>query len=270
MLDLKNINYTVKTAQGDERPIFNQLSLSLAPHKLYGLLGVNGVGKTTFLNLISGLVAPTTGTVAFKKEDIYQSAKQRRNYLDHVGYCLQNPDSLFFNKTVLDELRYGAGAAPVDDLIQQFALKPLLTASPFELSGGQKKRLALAIMLKKQPEILLCDEITAGLDAHYRQFVLDLLQQYKRQHLTIWVTHDIDEAVAVSDELLFIGHGRVQQYPILAALRQPAIFKHYHLAIPSQAAISKALIAQGLFTDQQYYRSNQEIAAAIAQIWKLR
>lgn len=262
MLELKEINYTPPKSS---QPLWSDLSLKLQAGKIYALVGINGVGKTTMLNMISGLIKPTQGEIVWQQQPIHQSAATLRQYLTQVGYCLQSTDHLFFKQTVQEELEYHHNGS-IAEVVQQLQLDPLLTSSPFELSGGQKKRLALAIMLLKQPQILLCDEITAGLDAHFQQLVMKILQKYCRQHLVIVVTHNLEEALQYCDQWLFLTPTGLKEYSITTILRQTELFQHWGLRMPSTLAIRQSLVAAGVLPADGYYRSNDEIAAALAKI----
>lgn len=262
MLEIKQINYTPPNSS---QSLWSDISLKLQAGKIYALVGMNGVGKTTFLNLISGLIKPTQGEIFWQQLSIHSSSATLRHYLMQVGYCLQTTDHLFFMQTVQEELEYHHNGS-ITEVIKQLQLEPLLNRSPFELSGGQKKRLALAIMLLKQPQILLCDEITAGLDTYFQQLVMNALQNYCRKHLVIIVTHNLKEALQYCDQWLFLKYSGLKEYSIATILRHTELFQQWGLQTPVILKIRHSLVAAGILPDDVYYRSVNEIAAALAEI----
>ncbi|MBA1392993.1 ATP-binding cassette domain-containing protein [Lactobacillus sp. XV13L] len=263
MLEIKHLNY-----QPPQKSHFlwQDISVRLQTNKIYGLVGVNGVGKSTLLNLLSGLTLPSAGDIYWQQQPIHQSKTALRQYLTQVGYCLQDADHLFFKQTVREELEYHP-QADLQSIIELLQLQPLLERSPFELSGGQKKRLGLAIMLLRKPQILLGDEITAGLDAHFQKVVLSLLQSYRDQHLVVLVTHNLEEALQMCDELLFLDKQGLHNYPTAQVVQQPELFAQFGLLKPTSLHICQQLIAAGLLPAATYYRSNKEIAQALAAQW---
>ncbi|MCO6540892.1 MAG: ABC transporter ATP-binding protein [Lactobacillus sp.] len=263
MLELKHLNYLPPQ---HKQPLWQNLTLQMYPGKIYGLIGVNGVGKTTLLNLLSGLITPTQGDVYWQQQPIHRSKKALRTYLATVGYCLQDADHLFFKQTVQEELEYHHKGS-MTQIIEKLQLETLLELSPFELSGGQKKRLALAIMLLKQPQMLFCDEITAGLDTHFQDVVMSLLQDYCQEHLVLLVTHNLDEALKYCDELLFLDQSGLHAYTTAAVLKQPEIFEQFQLLMPRSLEICQALMNAGILPSNSYYRSDEEIAQALATLW---
>ncbi|BDR56136.1 energy-coupling factor ABC transporter ATP-binding protein [Xylocopilactobacillus apis] len=261
MLTVKNLNYQVSK----KHPfLWHDLNFSLELGKIYTLVGINGVGKTTLLNLLSGLIKPTKGEIYFEDQPIHQSKASLRNYLTNVGYCLQNAENLFFNQTVEEELQYHY-SGDLTAIIEELKLESLLKQSPFELSGGQQKRLELAIMLLKKPKILFCDEITAGLDAKNLQLTMDEINYFKSNHIVLMVTHNLSEALTYGDEFLFLKNDGIEQQSKKQVLRNPHVFKNAGLIDPPTIAVCQALINQKIFSKGSYYKSNQEIAQALAE-----
>ncbi|BDR58210.1 ABC transporter ATP-binding protein [Xylocopilactobacillus apicola] len=255
MLTVKNLNY---------QKMWQSLNFTLAKDKIYALLGLNGIGKTTLLNLLSGLLPPTSGEILFNGESIYQA---KRNYLSQVGYCLQDSENLFFKQTVEEELNYHR-VKDVKSVIEKLDLAQNLTQSPFELSGGQQKKLELAIMLLKDPQILFCDEITAGLDAENLELVMNSLLNYRPNHIVVLVTHNLSEALNYADDFLFLHPLGIDLKSRSEVLANPEIFKSFGLINPPNLEVCQALIDRSLMPAGNYYQTSDEIAHFLAQSFK--
>jgi len=189
------------------RPVVQDLSFSVAPGERVVLLGVNGCGKTTLLKALDGLAFPAAGRIAYDGVALTARALEapafRRRFRGEVGLLFQNVDAMLFNPTVADEIAFGPrqlGLPGVDERVdrwaRRFQVEPLLDRPPFELSGGEKKRVALAALLACDPRVLLLDEPTANLDPATGARLVDFL--LSRPDLTVITsTHNL----SVADEL---------------------------------------------------------------------
>ena len=202
----------------DGRPVLRDLTLGVARGERAVLLGVNGCGKSTLLRLLDGLVDPTAGEVRFAGEPLDARALSvpafRRRFRGSVGLLFQNVDAMLFNPTVADEIAFGPrqlGLPDPDGRVQRWAdtfdLRPVLSRAPFELSGGEKKRVALAALLAADPEVLLLDEPTANLDPAWGGRLVDLLAG--RKDLTVVsATHNLTVAEELGSRALLLGRDR--------------------------------------------------------------
>jgi energy-coupling factor transport system ATP-binding protein len=186
MLELSGVRYQPATAP---RPVLADVSLQLAPGQLGLVAGRSGGGKTTLLEVITGLAEQDRGTVSWKGEVL--NARQRR-WL--CGLVFQFPERHFLGLSVGQELRLGQRRLEGDRLAEVLALVGLAGVSlqqrPERLSGGQQRRLALAVQLLRDPRVLLLDEPTAGLDWEVRADVVDLLAVLARERAVLVVTHE--------------------------------------------------------------------------------
>lgn len=262
MLKISNLTYQFTS---HILPLFPHLNFTLHKGEIYALLGVNGVGKTTLLKIISGLLKPSQGKVFWHNQNVYQSKKIMRQYRSQVGFCLQDPEHLFFKQTVADELKYHH-VGNVAKIIKQFKLEPLLNYSPFELSGGQKKILQLAIMLLKKPEILIGDEITAGLDTKGQSLIAKNLQKYKKDHIVLLVNHDLNQVIQMCDKFLFLSSEKFQVMTLTDILNYPTIFQKFGLIPPDTIKIGQELIARDILLPDTIYSNSEKIAQIIATL----
>lgn len=205
----------------DRFPALHDVSLSIRSGELVALLGPSGSGKTTLLRLIAGLERPTEGTVFFGEEDASQHSVQERN----VGFVFQHY-ALFRNMSVLENVAFGLKVRPratrpakseirrrALELLDLVQLSGLDKRFPNQLSGGQRQRVALARALAIEPRVLLLDEPFGALDAQVRRELRKWLREIhdKTGHTTVFVTHDQQEALELSDRLVVMSQGRIEQ-----------------------------------------------------------
>jgi len=202
----------------DGRTVLQDLSFSVGTGEHVAILGVNGCGKTTLLKTLDALLFATAGSMHFDGVPIHAAALDdapfRRRFRGEVGFLFQNVDAMLFNPTVADEIAFGPrqlGLADVDGRVARWAgffdLAPLLQRPPFELSGGEKKRVALAALLAVDPRVLLLDEATANLDPAWAGRLVDLLAE--RTDLTVvTATHNLSIAEELGSRALLLATGR--------------------------------------------------------------
>jgi energy-coupling factor transport system ATP-binding protein len=206
MLYIKNLSYHPTAAQN---PILKQINLELGPQEMGLIIGRSGSGKSTLLEIMSGLATPTSGDLHWRRQELTPITLQQL-----AGLVFQFPERHFCGGTILEELRLGHPEISTDQVyqaLQEVGLGQLsLYTSPQSLSGGQQRRLALAVQLIRQPHLLLLDEPTAGLDWSMRQQLVTVLQKLKQQRSLLAVTHEPAELVAIADRCWLIQDGQVE------------------------------------------------------------
>ena len=178
------------------------------------MLGKNGSGKTTLIKHLNGLYSPLNGKIEFNGKSI--AGKTPVQLAEMVGLSFQNPNDQFFKSRVEDELLLGLQmiGEKTEDWLEKicrlFQLENLLNRSPFKLSEGEKRRVAIASILAMKPGIVVLDEPSAGLDGRSKQMLADILAKLTEEGLTtICVTHDMDFARAVADRWIMLDQGRI-------------------------------------------------------------
>lgn len=204
-------------------PAIRGLTLRIEEGDRVALLGANGSGKSTLLRILDALYFPSSGSVTFKGDALTQEHLQQDefslSFRRRVALVFQNPDVQLFNPTVFDEVAYGPlqmqwskehVARQVDETLKFMSLSHLKDRPPYRLSGGEKKRVALASVLVLDPEVLLLDEPTAALDPKSQSQVVDLIQQWKGTAKTvITATHQLEIVEDIADRVFVLEAGAV-------------------------------------------------------------
>jgi energy-coupling factor transport system ATP-binding protein len=203
MLYIRNLTYhPTATAV----PILKDVSLTIAPHQLTLVVGPSGSGKSTLLEILAGLAEKTQGDLYWREQELTALHLQQLS-----GLVFQFPERHFCGGTILEELRLGHPELTGDRLQQALTEVGLahlsLQTSPQALSGGQQRRLALAVQLIRQPHILLLDEPTAGLDWSMRRQLVALLAKLKTHWSLFVVSHDATELAEIADQCWTLSHG---------------------------------------------------------------
>ncbi len=200
------------------RPVLSEVSFTVAPGERVVLLGVNGCGKTTLLKALAGLLAPSAGAIRYAGEVVdaraLDRAAFRRRFRSEVALLFQNVDAMLFNPTVADEIAFGPRQLELPDVdarvarwADAFDVTGLLDRPPFELSGGEKKRVALAALLAVGPKVLLLDEPTASLDPATAARLVDFLGGLA-DTTVIASTHNLSIAEELGGRAVLLAAGR--------------------------------------------------------------
>ena len=206
MLDLKDISYQPQTGN---KKIINDISFNLHENEILLICGISGSGKTTLLEIISGLTIPQKGRITWNNKII--SARQRRWM---TGLVFQFPERYFLGTTIGKELKIGHKGLReknISRVLKKVGLSGInLTQPPEELSGGQQRRLAVAVQLIRNPTILLLDEPTAGLDWSMKNDVKNLVLNLKNKNTIIIVTHEPSLFEGIPSKILTIERGKIK------------------------------------------------------------
>ena len=205
MLYLRDLTYHPPACH---TPILKSIHLQVAPQQLGLVIGPSGSGKSTLLEILAGLAAPTTGKVFWREQELTPMHLEQLS-----GLVFQFPERHFCGSTILEELRLGHPELTRDRITEALtevglAHLPMSTA-PHALSGGQQRRLALAVQLIRQPHLLLLDEPTAGLDWSMRQQVVNLLAKLKNHWSLLVVSHDASELIDIADRCWMLHQGEL-------------------------------------------------------------
>lgn len=219
IVDKLNYIYSPDTAY--QKHALKNINLVINDGEFIGLIGHTGSGKSTFIQHLNGLIKATSGNIYYNGEDIYGSGYNMRTLRSKVGLVFQYPEHQLFETTVFKDVCFGPrnqGLEEIEIELRAYeALKmvgidnSLLDASPFELSGGQKRRVAIAGVLAMKPEVLILDEPTAGLDPKGRDEILDQIEKlHNESNITIiLVSHSMEDVAKYVDRLIVMNKGEV-------------------------------------------------------------
>ena len=233
ILEVKNLNYIYSVGTPFEHQALENISFSVEPGEFIGIIGHTGSGKSTLMQQLNGLLKPTSGEVLLDGVDIWSDKKLTRQARFRVGLVFQYPEYQLFEETVYRDIAFGPknmglSEEEVDRRVREAAgfvgLTPAqLEVSPFDLSGGQKRRVAIAGVIAMEPEVLILDEPTAGLDPVGRAEILGNIEAYRNaKNATIMmVSHSMEDVARLTDRLLVMNGSR------LAMDASPAeVFRH--------------------------------------------
>ena len=278
ILEVKNLNYIYSAGTPFEHKALDNVSFAVDRGEFIGIIGHTGSGKSTLMQQLNGLLKPTSGTVMLDGKDIWSDKKLTRQARFRVGLVFQYPEYQLFEETVYKDIAFGPknmglNAEEVDRRVREAAgfvglTEAQLEVSPFDLSGGQKRRVAIAGVIAMEPEVLILDEPTAGLDPIGRAEILGNIETYRNaKNATIMmVSHSMEDVARLTDRLLVMNGSR------LAMDGTPAeVFTHAEelvdmgLNIPQVTQIFLQLRKMGLDVENVY-----TIDQAVAELKRIK
>lgn len=242
---IEELNHIYMPDTPFEKQALHNVSLKIQPHSFAAILGPTGSGKSTLIQILSGLLRPTSGKVHLGPYVLDKDSKDLYQVRRHVGVVFQYPEHQLFEETVAKDIAFGPRnqgllesevTERVTQAMEWVGLSPeLATRSPFQLSGGQMRRVAIAGILAMQPDILILDEPTAGLDPQGQKDLLDTIYRLhkERQFTVILVTHHMDDAARYADHLYIMSEGQcVLSGTAKEVFSQPDRLHQLHLDLP--------------------------------------
>ncbi len=223
IIETKNLTYTYGKDTPFEKDAIRDVTLSIEEGEFLGVIGHTGSGKSTLVQHLNGLLRPTSGTVLFQGEDIWKEPKEIRKIRFQIGMVFQYPEYQLFEETVFKDISFGPKnmGLPEEEIKERvhsaarFAglREELLEKSPFDLSGGEKRRAAIAGVIAMDPKVLIFDEPTAGLDPMGRDMLLEQIRQYhsQRKNTILLVSHNMEDIARISDRVYRNLHPRPRQ-----------------------------------------------------------
>lgn len=220
VLETKELTYTYGAGTPFEKTAVDHVNIQVEKGEFLGIIGHTGSGKSTLIQTLNGLLRPTSGTVLLNGKNIWAEPKKIRSVRFQVGMVFQYPEHQLFEETVLKDICFGPGnmglnQKEAEERARQAAKfvglhEDLLNKSPFELSGGQKRRAAIAGVIAMDPDVLILDEPTAGLDPQGRDMLLDQISNYqkKRGNTILLVSHSMEDIARYANRVLVMNGGK--------------------------------------------------------------
>ena len=221
ILQVQNLNFIYSAGTPFQHQALDNVSFSVERGEFIGIIGHTGSGKSTLMQQLNGLLKPTSGTILLDGKDIWSDKKLTRQARFRVGLVFQYPEYQLFEETVYNDIAFGPKnmglkEEEIDRRVREAAAivgltEEQLEVSPFDLSGGQKRRVAIAGVLAMEPDVLILDEPTAGLDPAGRAGILQNIEDYRRTHnaTIMMVSHSMDDVARLTDRLLVMNGSRL-------------------------------------------------------------
>lgn len=269
-----NLKHLYSVGTPFETSAIDDVNLSIEEGELLGIIGHTGSGKSTLIQHFNGLLKPHSGKVFVDDKDIWskENKKNIRSVRFAVGLCFQYPEYQIFEETVYKEIAFGPKQMGLDKIeidkrvresIYYVGLtEDILDKSPFDLSGGQKRRVAIASIIAMEPKVLILDEPCAGLDPKGRETILTLIKDYQRRigNTVILVSHSMEDVAKLCSKVLVMNNGRVAMMGSVDAVYSRADeLKQMGLNIPEITEIFLKLKAQGVDCKTNIYTVAQGV-----------
>lgn len=259
-LELQNVSYIYNAGGLEETRALSDVSFTLPDHSFVGLVGHTGSGKSTLVQLMNGLLKPTSGRVLVDGYDLADKSKEVRERRKQVGLVFQYPEYQLFEETIAKDIAFGPMNQGLNETEQEERVREAMALvdldyetwkdrSPFEVSGGQKRRVAIAGIVAMRPRYLILDEPTAGLDPLGRDRILEAIHRlYEQSDMSIiLVSHSMDDVARFANYMVVMNQGtKVAEGTPEAVFAQADLLERIHLGIPSVMALLRALKKRGL------------------------
>ena len=266
IIKVENLTHTYGIGTPFERSAVKDMSLSVYRGELLGLIGHTGSGKSTLIQHLNGLLKPTSGRILLDGRDIWAEPKKIRDVRFRVGLVFQYPEYQLFEETAYKDIAFGPTNMGLkgDELDQRIRAatrfaglgEDKLDKSPFALSGGQKRRVAIAGVIAMEPEVLVLDEPSAGLDPRGREELLEHIRAYhqERGNTVVLVSHSMEEIARYADRIAVLAHGKVLMSgtPREVFARGSELMKA-GLDVPQTTRVAMELRKRGLDIDPAVY-----------------
>ena len=278
MIKIHDLCYTYMSGGPFEKAAVKNVNLTLNSGEFIGLMGHTGSGKSTLIQMIAGIVKPTSGTIEIEGCELYSKDCDMRKMRFKTGLVMQYPEYQLFEETVFKDIAFRPGnmGLPEEEIKRRvlFAASlvglsdEILEKSPFELSGGQKRRVAIAGVLAMEPQILILDEPTAGLDPAGRDEILcKIKDMHQRLGITvILVSHSMEDLANLTDKIVVMNEGTLAMHDKTAEIfKHSAELKKMGLSVPQITEVCETLRMKGLPLSEGIYT----VEAAKAELEKI-
>ena len=266
VLRLDGVSFVYGEGTPFRKVALDNISVSFERGKITGLIGHTGSGKSTLVNLLNGINKPTSGKVYLAGEDIWAKPKEISKIRYRVGLVMQYPEYQLFDETVREDIAFapknlGLSEEEIAERVAEAAkltglTEDLLDKSPFELSGGQKRRAAIAGILAMRPEVLVLDEPAAGLDPRGRREILGSLREYVDENNAsiILVSHSMEDMAHYCDNVVVMSHAKVYKTGNVDEIFSEAgELSKVGLDVPEISRITDSLSRRGIKLDGRLY-----------------
>ena len=270
VLETQNLSFVYSPGTPFEKTAMADVSLSVEEGDFVGVIGHTGSGKSTLVQQLNGLLKPTSGKVLLEGRDIWAEPKKIRDVRFQVGMVFQYPEHQLFEDTTYKDIAFGPknmglSEDEIDARVRRAAAfvglkEELLDKSPFELSGGEKRRAAIAGVMAMEPRVLILDEPTAGLDPRGRDMILEQIGAYKEENDTtvLLVSHSMEDVARTAKKVLVMNGGRIAMYaPTAEVFSRAEELEAIGLSIPAVTKVFMRLREKGYPVGDNVYTVGQ-------------
>ncbi len=276
-IQTKGLTYRYGIGTPFEKTAVDHVDLEIESGSFVGIIGHTGSGKSTLIQHLNGLLKPTEGSILLDGKDIWAEKAQMRQVRFRVGLVFQYPEYQIFEETVAKDIAFGPRNMGLAEEEVQARVKEtasivglsddILEQSPFLLSGGQKRRVAIAGVMAMRPEVLILDEPTAGLDPRGREEILEEIKAYRRQTgaTILLVSHSMEDVARHAQKILVMNAGKVFCYGTVEnVFRRSQELQAIGLAVPQITRVCNALRAKGIPLTEDIFTVEQAKEQLIA------
>ena len=274
IVELKEINFIYGKKTPYEVKALDNISLQIEENCITGIIGHTGSGKSTLIQLLNGLIKPESGVVYIDGNDIWEKPKEISKVRFSVGMVMQYPEYQLFADTVKEDIAYGPKnmKLPQEEIEKRILesidfcglSKDILDKSPFDLSGGQKRRVALAGVMAMKPKILVLDEPAAGLDPKGRREILGGIKDYQRKSGTsvVIVSHSMEDMAMYCDRAIVMAHSKIVTHGTCEEVfSQHKLLLEVGLDVPEITGVVLALRQKGIDIPENIYTVDGAVEA---------
>lgn len=270
VLETENLTHYYENGMAGAVAAIENINVKFEKGEIVGIIGHTGSGKSTLLQHLNGLLKPDSGRVLLCGEDINKDKRTLRAARFRVGLCFQYPEYQLFEETVYKDISFGPknmglDSAEIDRRVRRAAefvglSEEHLKKSPFDLSGGEKRRAAIAGVMAMEPEVLILDEPTAGLDPRGREVILSLVRTYRDQtgSTVILVSHSMEDVAKTADKVLVLNHSHVAMFGTVSEVySRTDELEEMGLTVPQITKIFRALHDRGFDVSPSVFTVSQ-------------
>lgn len=270
VLETENLTHYYENGMAGAVAAIENINVKFEKGEIVGIIGHTGSGKSTLLQHLNGLLKPDSGRVLLCGEDINKDKRTLRAARFRVGLCFQYPEYQLFEETVYKDISFGPknmglDSAEIDRRVRRAAefvglSEEHLKKSPFDLSGGEKRRAAIAGVMAMEPEVLILDEPTAGLDPRGREVILSLVRTYREQtgSTVILVSHSMEDVAKTADKVLVLNHSHVAMFDTVPEVySRTDELEEMGLTVPQITKIFRALHDRGFDVSPSVFTVSQ-------------
>jgi energy-coupling factor transport system ATP-binding protein len=280
VIKTEHLTYIYGAGTPYEKRALDDINLSIEAGEFVGVIGHTGSGKSTLIQHFNALLKPTSGKVYIDGVDVWAAGKAAlRGFRFDVGLVFQYPEHQLFEETVYKDIAFGPrnmglSEREIDERVREAAhyvglTEAMLDRSPFEISGGQKRRAAIAGVLSMRPKVLILDEPTAGLDPRGRDQILRLIADYHRTtgSTVLIVSHSMEDVARYASRILIMNNAKVHAYlPVREAFSDPEVLMNMGLSVPPITRVFHRLSQKGLYSGPEVLTLEEGKAALKAML----